>query len=178
MTRAAAPPILLQLHSSESVCTQVASLRALKNELIGHDQRKESYVAGGIIPTLAQVLALRGPGKAADAGANGSALGQATTYQHSDDSKACLQAILVVGSLAQGKYSEKIGSVYLKLTIKQVAQHSLPQYSPATSFLRYSQFSLPRIAHLHFLSRSYGFSTPLQTDCPCKVKSIGLETRA
>ena len=102
MTRAAAPPILLQLRSSESVSEQVISLRTLKNELIGHDQRKEAYVAGGIIPALAQVLALRRPGKAAAAESNGSAISQARSYQSSDESEACLQAILIVGSLAQG----------------------------------------------------------------------------
>ncbi|KAJ5216386.1 uncharacterized protein N7498_002793 [Penicillium cinerascens] len=102
MTRAAAPPILLQLRSSESVSEQVVSLRTLKNELIGHDQRKEAYVAGGIIPALAQVLALRRPGKAAAAESNGSAISQARSYQSSEESEACLQAILIVGSLAQG----------------------------------------------------------------------------
>jgi hypothetical protein len=117
MTRAAAPPILLQLQSSESVSEQVASLRTLKNELIGHDQRKEAYVTGGIIPALAQVLALRWPGKAAAAEPNGSASSQARSYRTSDESEACLQAILIVGSLAQGIFSSKDGSIYQRLTI-------------------------------------------------------------
>jgi hypothetical protein len=50
MTRAAAPPILEQLQSAESASAQITVLRALKNELIGHDQRKEALVAEGIIP--------------------------------------------------------------------------------------------------------------------------------
>jgi len=102
MTRPAAPPILLQLQSSESVSEQVASLRTLKNELIGHDQRKEAYVARGIIPVLAQVLALRRPGKAAAAESNESTSSQAGSYETQDESEACLQALLIVGSLAHG----------------------------------------------------------------------------
>jgi hypothetical protein len=102
MTRAAAPPILLQLQSSESASSQAALLRTLKNELIGHDQRKEAYVAAGIIPALGQLLSLRGPGKATGAESNGAALNQPPLYQTSDESEACLQAILIAGSLAQG----------------------------------------------------------------------------
>ncbi|KAJ5136899.1 hypothetical protein N7448_005453 [Penicillium atrosanguineum] len=103
----AATPILSQLQSLESISEQVASLRALKNELIGHDQRKEAYVTGGIFPILAQVLALRRPGKAAAAESNRSSLSQATSNQgpgetQMSDETACLQAILIAGSLAQG----------------------------------------------------------------------------
>lgn len=71
----------------------MTSLRTLKNELIGHDQRKEAYVGAGIIPALARVLASSRPtGKAATAEFD----------QNSEDAQACLQAILIVGSLIQG----------------------------------------------------------------------------
>jgi hypothetical protein len=97
MTRAAAPPILLQLHCAESVSSQIIALRTLKNELIGHDQRKEAYIAEGIIPALAQVLASGWPGT--------------SEYIESQDRatleenhEACLQATLIVGSLAQGAH--------------------------------------------------------------------------
>ncbi|KAJ5443764.1 uncharacterized protein N7458_007636 [Penicillium daleae] len=101
MTRAAAPPILLQLQSSESASSQVALLRTLKNELIGHDQRKETYIAAGIIPALGQLLSSRRPGRATAAESNGTALNHAPLYQNTDESEACLQAILIAGSLAQ-----------------------------------------------------------------------------
>ncbi|KAJ5693246.1 hypothetical protein N7462_002669 [Penicillium macrosclerotiorum] len=102
MTRAAAPPILLQLQGSDSVPAQIASLRALKNEIIGHDQRKEAFVVTGVIPALGRVLNARRPWKAGATESNGMALGQSVSYLNSDDSEACLQAILIVGSLAQG----------------------------------------------------------------------------
>lgn len=109
----ATPPILSQLQSSDSVAGQVAALRALKNDLIGHDQRKEAYVTGGIFPVLAQVLALRRPGKAAAAESNRSPLGQARSYQSPEETQAseetaCLQAILIAGSLAQGMFIWKM----------------------------------------------------------------------
>ncbi|KAJ5899799.1 hypothetical protein N7495_004543 [Penicillium taxi] len=98
MTRAAVPPILLQLQNSDSLSGELAALRTIKNELIGHDQRKEAYVAGGIIPALAQVLT-RWTGKDAYGVSNDSALGQDGP---SEEYEACLQATLIIGSLAHG----------------------------------------------------------------------------
>lgn len=99
MTRAAAPPILVQLQSAESACSQIIALRILKNELIGHDQRKEAYIAGGIIPALAQVLTSRWSGTQFNESISDR---DQSAQQALDDHEACLQAILVVGSLAQG----------------------------------------------------------------------------
>lgn len=100
MTRASTPPILQQFQTAESLSSQIAALRALKNETIGHDQRKESWIRWGIIPILSKILASRQPsGKgAAEAELNGSR----TSGSRSEEEEACLQAIIVVGSLAQG----------------------------------------------------------------------------
>ncbi|KAJ5584166.1 Armadillo [Penicillium hispanicum] len=102
MTRAAAPPTLLQLQTAESVSTQLAALRSIKNELIGHDQRKEAYVVGGVIPALVQVLTSQRPAKAGSTEPNRSALNQTGSCQGSEEAEVGLQAILIVGSLAQG----------------------------------------------------------------------------
>jgi len=102
MTRAAAPPILLQLSSTESVSSQVAALRTLKNELIGHDQRKEAYVTEGLLNALTQVLTSCRPRRLdTEEQSNGSALNP-HDYRSSHEYEACLQAILIVGSVAQG----------------------------------------------------------------------------
>lgn len=100
MTRAAAPPILLQLHGAESLSAQIRALRTLKNELIGHDQRKETYVADGIIPALAQVLISRWPGRTEP----NEVSSQDRVSQKAEYYDVCLQATLVVGSLAQGSF--------------------------------------------------------------------------
>ncbi|RAK92171.1 armadillo repeat protein [Aspergillus costaricaensis CBS 115574] len=101
MTRASAPPLLLQLQNAETLSAQAAALRSLKNETIGHDQRKESWVRWGILPVLANILAARqSPGKGtASAELNG---GSKLRYPTSEEDEACLQAVIILGSLAQG----------------------------------------------------------------------------
>ncbi|KAK2755756.1 hypothetical protein FQN54_005906 [Arachnomyces sp. PD_36] len=104
MTRASPPPILTELQNPESRESQIAALRKLKNEIIGHDQRKEAWITWGIVPILSNILVARaGSGKrGVPAALNGeSKLGQATRTQSIED-EACLQAIILVGSFAQG----------------------------------------------------------------------------
>ncbi|KAL5335293.1 armadillo-type protein [Aspergillus crustosus] len=101
MTRAVTPPILLQLQNADSLSSQAAALRDLKNETIGHDQRKETWVRLGLITILADVLAARKLGGRSSENKSG--------YKHrdlhgsrEDANDACLQAIIIIGSLAQG----------------------------------------------------------------------------
>ncbi|KAL4899996.1 hypothetical protein BDW74DRAFT_104771 [Aspergillus multicolor] len=99
MTRAETPPILLQLQNAESLASQAAALRSLKNDTIGHDQRKEAWVRLGLVPILGSVLASRGLGRN-ELKAGSKQLELAGSKEEGDD--ACLQAIILVGSLAQG----------------------------------------------------------------------------
>ena len=103
MTRAATPPILLQLQNPDSLSTQAEALRSLKNETIGHEQRKEAWIRWGILPILAQVLSTRqsSPGKTAASELNGAASRDPPSPTTEAD-KACRQAIIILGSLAQG----------------------------------------------------------------------------
>ena len=88
MTTVSTPPILVQLQSAQSLSTEIALLRQLKNETIGHDERKELFVHEGIIPVLANLLRSRH---------------QASDSEESKEQEAaCLQAVIVVGSLVQG----------------------------------------------------------------------------
>lgn len=98
MTRESMPAILLQLQSAESISSQVTTLRKLKNETIGHDQRKETWVRWGLVPILAQVLASWRGRNVATSELNGAA----NSKPRSDEDEPCLQAIIIVGSLAQG----------------------------------------------------------------------------
>lgn len=106
MTRDSMPLILVQLQNAESLSSQVSTLRTLKNETIGHDQRKETWIRWGLIPILAQVLALRQPsGKnVANSELNGAGSYHGPSKPESEEDEACLQAIIVLGSLAQGDY--------------------------------------------------------------------------
>ncbi|OJJ35671.1 hypothetical protein ASPWEDRAFT_51655 [Aspergillus wentii DTO 134E9] len=100
MTRASAPPLLLQLQSAESISSKVATLRALKNETIGHDQRKEAWIGWGIVPILAEILASRPSCGGSEL--NGGAKPQKSSTTRSEEDEACMQAITILGSLAQG----------------------------------------------------------------------------
>lgn len=101
MTRASTPPILLELQSADSLSSQASALRTLKNETIGHDQRKEAWIRWGIIPILAKVLASRQTnGKNTEL--NGPTKSQQPSSRNPEEDETCLQAIIILGSIAQG----------------------------------------------------------------------------
>ncbi|KAL4804845.1 armadillo-type protein [Aspergillus unguis] len=100
MTRAETPPILLQLQNADSSYSQAAALRQLKNETIGHNQRKETWVRSGLIPVLVDVLASRSSGRYSELKNGPKSRELGCSEQLADD--VCLQAIIVLGSLAQG----------------------------------------------------------------------------
>ncbi|KAH8423027.1 uncharacterized protein LDX57_000783 [Aspergillus melleus] len=104
MTRASTPPVLLQLQTADSPSSQAAALRTLKNETIGHDQRKEAWIRWGIVPTLAKILTCRLPGDKTPATSDidETASDRDHSRPRSEGDEACLQAIIVVGSLVQG----------------------------------------------------------------------------
>ncbi|KAL2837870.1 armadillo repeat protein [Aspergillus pseudodeflectus] len=99
MTRSVTPPIL-QLQNAESLSSQAAALRALKNETIGHDQRKEALVRLGILPMLAHFLASRSLN--GSPGRKGSSKHRDLPGSRAEADDAHLQAIILLGSLAQG----------------------------------------------------------------------------
>ncbi|EEP78407.1 conserved hypothetical protein [Uncinocarpus reesii 1704] len=51
------PELLSQIRNPESLKSRVASLRVLKNDLIGHEHKKQTAVEEGIVPVLSAVLA-------------------------------------------------------------------------------------------------------------------------
>ncbi|KAK2745629.1 hypothetical protein FQN55_006120 [Onygenales sp. PD_40] len=105
MTRAAPPQIISDIRDPESAASRIAALRQLKNDIIGHDQRKEAWVGYGIVPLLAHILSgRRGTGKAIAArGLNGKAkYPSARRNSRTEEDEVSLQAILITGSLAQG----------------------------------------------------------------------------
>ena len=104
MTRRATSPILSELKSASSPAGQIKALRDLKNELIGHEQKKELWVGMGVLTPLARVLDLqKGGGKKKNRDFD------APDDQINHDSvetngvEAQLQAIIVLGSLAYGQ---------------------------------------------------------------------------
>lgn len=125
MARSLPPTALTDLRTASSIQSQIDALRKLKNDLIGHDQRKEACIRHGAVDVLVEVLhgALRAGGKRRRVSANGSTkstvaesshLGSQTHAQGaperrpsvdgrwSDADELRLQCTIVVGSLAQG----------------------------------------------------------------------------
>ena len=101
MTRDSMPAILLQLQTADSLPSQLSILRALKNETIGHGQRKEAWVRWGIVPLLRQILTQHTATTTTNV-APPALNGAGASRPKSDEDQACLQAIIVLGSLAQG----------------------------------------------------------------------------
>lgn len=101
MARTSSSSVLAQLPSLLSPDTRVAALRTLKNELIGHDEKKELWVRSGVLKPLATVMTSHVP---PDMRTNKRA------ESRSEQEEARLQAIIIVGSLAQGLYNSLVGS--------------------------------------------------------------------
>lgn len=97
------PPILSELRSSTSSINQVAALRALKNEIIGHEQKKREWVGLGVLAPLARILTTpRANGKRRESNGNRPAHHGKTALGRTDEEEARLQAIVIIGSLASG----------------------------------------------------------------------------
>ena len=85
--------ISTSLDALKSPADQVSTLRAIKNDIVGHDQRKEAFVRAGLLDILASILA-RSYGKRRSS--NG------VSTSDSQEAEVKLQAVLVIGSLANG----------------------------------------------------------------------------
>ena len=109
MTRPSTPPILSELRSPSSPATQVAALKALKNEIIGHEQKKEMWIGLGVIAPIARILTShRCSGKRRYREVNGNTDHFDHGRSRTDDEEARLQAIIIVGSLAHGELQAQL----------------------------------------------------------------------
>lgn len=103
MTRPSTPPILSELRSASSPASQVAALRALKNELIGHEQKKEMWIGLGVLAPIARILNThKGNGKKKYRDFHGDRNQSKQNGGRSDEDEARLQAIIIIGTLAHG----------------------------------------------------------------------------
>ena len=99
------PPILSELRSPSSPASQVAALRALKNEIIGHEQKKEMWVGLGVIIQLARILnSYKASGKRKHKEISGGVDNGSRKRSRTDEEEARLQAIIIVSALAHGTH--------------------------------------------------------------------------
>lgn len=153
MTRPSTPPILSELRSASSPASQVAALRALKNEVIGHEQKKEMWVSLGVLAPIARILNThKGNGKRRHRDVNSSINQLKHRGGRSDEEEARLQAVIIVGSLAHG------GPAYLSpIFAGLVISPLLALLSPAESsphLVLNALRSLNAVADSLFLSHS------------------------
>jgi len=110
MGRSTIPSALLELSSPSTPEAQVKALQNLKNEIVGHEQRKELAVTHGVVKPLARLLraeARRG-GKRRNNVTNGHGSGifgetSRSPAEWTIEDELRFQATLVVGSLANGE---------------------------------------------------------------------------
>jgi hypothetical protein len=110
MGRSTIPPALNELSNPSTPEAQVTALQNLKNEIVGHEQRKELAVAHGVVKPLAGLLRAeaRKGGKRRRNVINGSSSGffgeaRRNTADWTTEDELRFQATLVVGSLANGE---------------------------------------------------------------------------
>jgi hypothetical protein len=99
MARAQSPPILAQLRSARSLAEQSAALRALKNEIVGHIQKKETWISLGVLEPIVQTLS--SSRSSAKLNGKGSRL-QLGSRPLSEEDGAKLQALQLLASFANG----------------------------------------------------------------------------
>jgi armadillo repeat-containing protein 8 len=104
MTRSTPPPLLAELQCSSNAASQADTLKLIKNEIIGHDLRKRSWIAFGIVPTLVNILSTSRPSSSKRSSRETNGLGKLRPHRsfNVDDDVACTQAAVIAGVLAQG----------------------------------------------------------------------------
>lgn len=87
--------------------TTLQCLRRIKNDIIGHEQRKELVVKYGVLEPLTEILesCVKASGKKSTQQINGSGFGTKNYDVHwGIEDEIRLQATLIVGSLANGVF--------------------------------------------------------------------------
>lgn len=92
------------LQQSPTADAQVAALKHLKTELIGHTAKKREFIRYGALDVLAQTLlaAAKARGKRREQSSNGAPHPPAKPPTWVDDDEVQLQALLLLGSITQG----------------------------------------------------------------------------
>ncbi|KAK3700642.1 hypothetical protein LTR37_015831 [Vermiconidia calcicola] len=88
------------IRDASSADEQINALKQLKNDIVGHDQRKELVVRQGIIEPLVNILS--SASKASGKRRAGESNGAWTQHSWTPEEEARLQATLILGSLANG----------------------------------------------------------------------------
>lgn len=106
MSRPSTAQILVQLRSAVTANAQASALRLLRDDIVGHEQKKEECVRRGAIPLVLRSLQGPWPLKRTSVGPDGEEPVGAGTSTPGWDAR--LQATIIIGSLAYGEWSPLI----------------------------------------------------------------------
>lgn len=99
MARSSSSPILAQLRNAKTLPEQTSALQALKNEIVGHVQKKEAWVGLGVLDPIVRTLSANH----SSSKSNGKdATPQLVSGPLSDEDGVKLQALQLVASFANG----------------------------------------------------------------------------
>ena len=101
MVQGASFHAIAAIREPASLEAQITALRQLKNDIVGHDQRKELAVEQGVVQPLIGIIAttIKATGKRKAAETNGESA-SASLHSWTPEQDARLQAVLILGSLA------------------------------------------------------------------------------
>ncbi|KFX97777.1 hypothetical protein V490_02624 [Pseudogymnoascus sp. VKM F-3557] len=98
MEASSSQPILAQILNPSSPAEHITALRALKNDIIGHQQRKEAWVGLGALDSIARASASQENRQATKSGYEPARVANSL----SEEETLRLQALSILGSLAYG----------------------------------------------------------------------------
>jgi hypothetical protein len=102
MARPQTSPILPQLRNATTCPEQSAALQALKNEIVGHHQKKETWASLGVLEPVVKTLTSVRPAAKANT-TNKDARPQPSERRTlPDEDKVRLQALQIITSFAKG----------------------------------------------------------------------------
>lgn len=110
MARPQTPPIFAQMRHARSCLEQVAALRALKNDITGHIQKKERWVEHGILDHIVRLLQV----SRSSQGQNGKDIqggSESRSKDLSDQEQVRLQALQLLSIFAKGKLHMLLSSL-------------------------------------------------------------------
>jgi len=100
MARVQTPPVLSQIKVARSYSEQATALRELKDEIIGHIDRKEKWIQNGVLELLVEVLQNNVRSPTRSTGKERSQAGQSDGLAEEDEVR--LLALQVIASFAHG----------------------------------------------------------------------------
>lgn len=101
MARVQSPPLLTQIQVARSYSEQATALRALRDEIIGHSQRKEQWIQNGVLELLVKILQNNGISPRSSSGKERSRTGQSAGL--SEEATVRLLSLQLVASFAYGE---------------------------------------------------------------------------